>query len=155
MVSTKNDQPKDSETHKPKKRDDIEKIIEKFEKHLDEKDMNEETYSKFVYEFSECDINELDYYIFQYSNQRDGNELTPILFLTITTAIAAVLKTVSTLDIPSSLFLFFVFCIIIWSMMEIKKNNKKALIRSQMVYVLKQASKLNDENKDKNKDKDK
>ena len=37
MVSTKNDQPKDSETHKPKKRDDIEKIIEKFEKHLDEK----------------------------------------------------------------------------------------------------------------------
>ncbi|WP_061778094.1 hypothetical protein [Lactococcus cremoris] len=120
---------------------DAEIIIKNLEAHIKLKDLDFKAYQSFVDQLSKLTKEELNYYIFKYSNTKDKNELAPTLFLTISTAITIVLKSIDVLDISTLVFLVFVFGIIFYSMHVIKDNNKQKQLNNKMVLILKKVEK--------------
>ncbi|MGF2028966.1 hypothetical protein ACQUFH_05385 [Lactococcus lactis] len=116
-------------------------IIKNLELHIKLKDLDFKAYESFVGQLSKLTKEELNYYIFKYSNTKDANELAPTLFLTISTAITIVLKSIDFIDVSTLVFLAFVFGIILYSMHVIKYNNKQKQFNKKIVLILKKVVK--------------
>jgi len=116
-------------------------IIKNLESHIKLKDLDFKAYESFVGQLSKLTKEELNYYIFKYSNTKDANELAPTLFLTISTAITIVLKSIDIIDVSTLVFLAFVFGIILYSMHVIKYNNKQKQFNKKIVLILKKVVK--------------
>ncbi|MBN2937032.1 MAG: hypothetical protein JTJ14_03965 [Lactococcus lactis] len=116
-------------------------IIKNLELHIKLKDLDFKAYESFVGQLSKLTNEELNYYIFKYSNTKDANELAPTLFLTISTAITIVLKSIDFIDVSTLVFLAFVFGIILYSMHVIKYNNKQKQFNKKIVLILKKVVK--------------
>ncbi|MCB6852358.1 hypothetical protein [Lactococcus lactis] len=116
-------------------------IIKNLELHIKLKDLDFKAYESFVGQLSKLTKEELNYYIFKYSNTKDANELAPTLFLTISTAITIVLKSIDIIDVSTLVFLAFVFGIILYSMHVIKYNNKQKQFNKKIVLILKKVVK--------------